>query len=125
MIKNINDGATSVTITGGADEEFIEIPSTGSSTKLVSTSDTGIPTQLVLSARVGDPLNNVKDKRTLKLTETVLDTEGVARYNTVRLEVSMDPRDTITDITSLLYRAADAASRADLGNFWKFGAIAD
>lgn len=123
---NINDGATSVTVTGGSDEEFISVPSQGASQKYVSTSDTtpGQADQVLLSARVGSVQTNVKDKRTLRITETVIDQEtGDVRYNTVRVELSLDARDTLNAYARLLYRAADAMSRSSMENFWKFGSI--
>lgn len=125
MSLNIKTGATPAAVTGGTDETYVHVPNSEAGNTFVNSdeADAAVRDSVNLRSRIGKLGTSViKDKRVLRTTIPVEDaTTGEVRYNTLRIELAIDPRDVATMVPEMLGRAADIVQRTVFANFWLYG----
>lgn len=103
-------------------ETYEPIPTNGNGQDYANVTTTDVPASaLNLFGKVGKA-GSAKEKRIVRITMPMEDaTTGEVRYNTVRIEVSGDPRDLPDDLAELRERAAYVLSNSQYDLFWEIG----
>lgn len=129
MAYAITTGATYAP-TGGVVHNFWNVPHTEPSGNLfvnANEPNVAIRESLKLDSTVGQVLTNGqarKDARIIRYTIPVVDaTTGETRYNTIRLEIKTDPRDTSSVLDQLRTAGVDILTSAEFSMFRTLGTI--
>jgi len=128
MSKTILDGVTDVTYTGGSSLTFVEQPSNTAGTTYVDTTGTsGLRDSIRLVGRPGS-LNPTtggvqqKAKSTAVATMVVQDAvTGEIRFGSIRIEVTVDPRDASALLAELRNRGCQILSEDAYANLFIYG----
>lgn len=127
MSKTLKDGVTAVAYTGGTAETYENVPTSAAGTTYVNT-DAGATNGVFESVRLVGRQGIVTDTTVTKfkaqcvVTMPVIDaTTGEVRYNTMRVELTTDPRDHATLQEELRRRGSQVLTESAFASLWTIG----